>query len=255
LRARTEEEIVGASMKRLLALLALAGLLPAAAARAQDRFEIQVYDSETAPPLGYGLEMHLNHVFSEVHETHVTFEPHVGLTDWLELGGYFQTAIRDDGTFDYAGVKLRLKARTRRYWDDRVGLALNGEISAVPERYEENVWGSELRPIADLRVGPFYGSVNPIVTFDLRGLDAGHPQLEPCAKAALRVIGTLYLGAELYTALGPIDKLGDESVVRLLGVVDFSTPILDLNVGAGYADGTDDRWVAKVIVGLHPPAP
>jgi len=123
----------------------------------------------------------------------------------------------------------------------------------VPARYEANVWGGELRPIADLRLGRFYGSVNPIITFDLRGSAAGHPQLEPCAKAGIRVAGTLALGAELYTAFGPVDALGEQSVVRVLGAADFSTRVLDLNFGAGYAAGTADRWVAKVIVGLHPP--
>jgi hypothetical protein len=236
-------------------LLVAALLAVPAAARGQDRFEIQVYDADTAPVAGYGIEMHLNHVFGDVDETHITFEPHVGLLDRLELGGYVQTAIRADGTLDYAGVKLRLKARTERLSDERIGLALNGEISAIPARYEANVWGAELRPIADLRIGRFYGSVNPILAFDLSGTEAGWPQLEPCAKAELRVAGTVYLGGELYTAFGPLDALGSESVVRILGVVDWSTRVLDLNLGAGYATGTADHWVAKVIVGVHPPGP
>jgi hypothetical protein len=237
---------------RVLVVVALSTIPQA---HAQDRFEIQVYDSESAPNGGYGIETHVNHVFAQVDETHLTLEPHVGLFGTLELGGYFQTALRADGHFDYAGVKLRLKARTQRLWEDRIGLALNGEISAVPERYEENVWGSELRPIADVRLGPFYGSLNPIITFDLRGPEAGHPQLEPCAKAAVRVTQALFLGTEVYTAFGAIDALGEESVLRVLGVADFSTSVLDLNVGVGYATGTSDRWVAKVIIGLHPPEP
>jgi hypothetical protein len=234
--------------------VAILVVLAAADARAQDRFEIQVYDAETAPPGGYGLETHLNHVFADVDETHVTFEPHLGLAAWLELGGYLQTALRADGSFDYAGVKLRLKARLpRRYWDDRIGLALNGEISAVPERYEANVWGSELRPIADLTIDRLYLAVNPIVTVALRGDGAGHPALEPAAKLAVRVAGTLAVGAEWYGAFGPVDDLGSEQFSRLLGAVDFTSPWVDVNLGVGWASGTDDRWVAKAIIGVHPP--
>src|SRR6266568_4397187 len=77
---------------RSAAVLLLA--LAAAEARAQDRFEIQVYDAQTAPPGGFGLETHLNHVFADVDETHLTFEPHLGVAPWLEVGGYFQTAVR-----------------------------------------------------------------------------------------------------------------------------------------------------------------
>ncbi len=235
--------------------LALLVLLAAPAARAQDRFEIQVYDSLVAPPGGVGLETHLNHVFSGVDETHLTFEPHLGLTgDWLELGGYFQTALRSDGTFDYAGVKLRLKARLpRRYWDDHLGLAVNGEISAIPERYEANVWGSEIRPIADLTYGRLYVSVNPIITFAWRGDAAGHPALEPAAKIGVRVVDTLFVGGEVYGAFGPVDDLGSEKFGRVLGAVDWTSPWFDVNFGAGWATGTADEWVAKAIFAVHPP--
>ena len=234
---------------RRLALLAL-GL--AAEARAQDRFEIQVYDSPTAAPGEVGLETHLNHVFADVDETHVTFEPHIGVAPWLEIGGYFQTAIRADGTFDYAGVKLRGKLRLpSRLWDDRLGLALNGELSAIPSRYEEHVWGSELRPIADLTDGRLYVSVNPILTFSYGGDAAGHPALEPAAKIAVRTVGTLAIGAEWYGAFGPIDDLGSEKFSRILGVLDWTSSYVDINFGVGWASGTDDRWVAKAIVTLH----
>jgi hypothetical protein len=248
-----------APMVRRVALflsLVLAVGLPARAAQAQDRFEIQVYDSTTAPVLGAGLELHVNHVFEEVHETHVTFEPHLGVLPWLEVGGYLQTAVLADGTLDYAGVKLRAKVRSpERYWGGRVGLALNGEISAVPSRYEEDTWGSELRPIADLEWDWLYVSVNPIVTFTLAGAEAGHPVLEPCAKVAFRVAGPLAIGAEVYSVLGPVDALGDGAVFRLLGAIDWSNRWLDLNVAAGWATGTEDRWVAKLIIGVHPPEP
>src|SRR5262245_29653167 len=105
-------------MRRLIPLL-----LCAASARAQDPFEIQVYETNTAPPLTVGVETHLNAVLkgSEQpsaagelptnHVAHFTLEPHLGLLDWLEAGAYLQTALRPEGTYDYAGTKLRIKAR------------------------------------------------------------------------------------------------------------------------------------------------
>ena len=229
-------------------------LLCGGLAQAQDAFEIQVYDAETAAPGETGLEVHTNHVVSDAAATHLTLEPHLGIADWFEIGGYFQTAVDGDGTFRYAGVKLRAKARlARRLWDDRLGVAVNVELSAIPERYEDNVWGTEVRPILDLTVGRLYVSVNPIITVDLRGDLAGHPQLEPSAKLAVNVVGTLSLGIESYSAFGPIDDLGSERVERLLGAVDWTSPWVDVNVGAGYAWGTPDHVVVKAIFGVHPP--
>ena len=82
-------------MNRWLALMVL---LPLSAA-AQDAFEIQVYNAETAPPLQVGAELHLNHFFvgslvidgderPTNHVTHLTIEPHVGIASWCEAGGY-----------------------------------------------------------------------------------------------------------------------------------------------------------------------
>jgi hypothetical protein len=36
-------------------------------------------------------------------------EPAIGITDWWEAGFYLQTALLADGSFDYAGSKLRTK--------------------------------------------------------------------------------------------------------------------------------------------------
>ena len=49
--------------------IGLAVLLCAAAARAQDSFEIQVYDVETAPPMTAGVEVHVNEFFHGTSET------------------------------------------------------------------------------------------------------------------------------------------------------------------------------------------
>jgi hypothetical protein len=227
-----------------------------AMAHAQDAFEIQVYDATTARRDEVGIETHLNqHVIDgAANETHLTFEPHYGLTDWAELGGYFQTALTTGGDLAYAGVKLRLKLRRPgRVWEDRIGLALNGELSAIPSRFEPQVWGSEIRPILDLTDGALYASINPILTVDLRGELAGHPQLEPAAKLAVKLRETVAIGAEAYAAFGPIDDLGSEHATRLLAVVDLTGEWWDLNLGVGYGWGDPDHAVAKLILGLHPP--
>ena len=229
-------------------------LLPAVA-HAPDAFEIQVYDVETAPAGDPGLEVHVNHhlIHAAPDETHLTFEPHYGLTGWAELGGYFQNALTTTGDFAYAGIKLRTKLRwPERVWQDRLGLAINFEVSDVPARFEANQWGSEIRPIVDLRVARVYAAVNPIVAIDLEGALSGRPQLEPAAKLGYVASDRAMFGVELYGAFGPIDALGDENVERAFAVVDLRGPHWDLNAGIGASRGSPDHPIGKLIVGIHP---
>jgi len=237
------------------AAIVLAIVAHAALASAQDEFEIQVYDADTARPGDPGIEMHLNYhlIHAAPDQAHLTFEPHYGMFDWLELGGYFQTALTTAGDLAYAGAKLRAKLRwPRRLWRERLGLAINFELSDVPAQFEPNVYGSEIRPIADLRVGAIYAAVNPIVDTDLGGALAGRPQLQPCAKLAYVVNDRVMVGVEAYGAFGPVDALGSEDVARAFAVADVRGRRWDLNVGVGASTGTPDHPIAKVIVGLHP---
>ncbi len=235
-----------AALRRLRECAGIGALIALArVAHAQDEFEIQVYDTETAPEGEYGLEVHANHhlIHAAPDQSHLTLEPHYGLTDWLELGGYLQGSVDTTGDFEYAGVKLRAKLRApERYWHGRIGLAINFELSAVPSRFESNVWGSEVRPVADIRAGWFYGSINPIVGTDLAGANAGHPQFEPAAKAGVYVGRTL-LGVEGYAS---------SDVDRAFATIDIIAKKWDLDFGIGVDHGGNDHPIAKLIFGVHP---
>lgn len=122
----------------------------------------------------------------------------------------------------------------------------------MPERYEPDVWGSEIRPIIDLRQGPLYASLNPILAVSLRGTEAGHPLFEPAAKLTIDLAGRLATGVEAYAAMGPLDALGSEREGRWYAVVDLAGSWWDLNLGAGYGWGTGDHVIAKMILGIHP---
>jgi hypothetical protein len=239
---------------RAVAIVVMLGAL-GRAAHAQDKFEIQVYDAETAPRGELGIELHANYddVVAAPGELHATLEPHVGVASWIELGAYLQTAVTTSGDALFAGAKLRAKLRLpERLWCDRLGLALNVELSAVPSRFEPNVYGSEIRPIVELAIDRLYAAINPIVAIDLHGALAGRPQLEPAAKLAARATRTLAFGVEGYAALGPLDDLGSEHATRLFAVADIAARRWDLDVGVGWSWGTPDRVVAKLILGVHP---
>jgi hypothetical protein len=256
-------------MRAALSVLIFFVLLPATA-RAQDRFEIQVYDAAVAPPGGVGLEVHINHVAAGTkdvengeaptnRQTHLTFEPHLGLAPWCELGAYFQAGFDADGTAHWAGFKGRFKVRLpRRYAHNLIGLAMNFEVSDVPARYEANVLGGEIRPVIDFEWNRLYASINPIVGLDLQGAQAGRPQLQPAAKVAVTAMQGLAFGVEYYSAFGPVTQFLplSQQTHQLYAVVDIVHAIspkliVDVNFGAGYnlADN-GDRWVVKAIVGI-----
>lgn len=253
--------------------LALWTALFAAPALAQDAFELQVYDSQTAAPGQVGAELHVNNVLvgrregegGELpthHVTHLTLEPHLGVTEWLELGAYVATAVRPDGTLDFAGLKARVKLRWPKRLAGLVGLALNQELSATRASYEAGQYAWELRPIVDLDWERLALALNPNLAVPLGGADAGRPEFEPCFKAAVRVLPFLAVGGEYLGAIGPIahpNPLAGQSH-RLFGALDFewtwARHAVALNLAVGYDLTGPDKLVGKLIVGvdLLPPS-
>jgi hypothetical protein len=241
--------------------LGLAGTAAPRAARALDAFEIQVYDGTANPPGAPGLELHVNGVASGLesapppelppnHQVHLTFEPSYGVTPNWELGGYLQTAVRADGAYDFAGVKLRSKLVTSRAWSARARLGVNLEVSALPERYEADRWGLEVRPIAAWDAGLFSFAVNPIVDVPLTG---GSPSFEPAASAVLVLAGRASFGVEYYAGLGPLTHPSavHEQQHYIYEVVNLlALPSFELNAGIGQGlTSASNPLVAKLILG------
>jgi hypothetical protein len=200
-----------------------AAAAPFAASRearaAGDAFEIQVYDGTANAPGVFGLELHLNdwatgHTDATPPEAplhgqfHATLEPSLGVTPFLELGAYLQGAVRtDDGVVDWAGAKLRSKLVTPPGFDAHWRLGVNLELSLLPDTYEADRWGVEVRPIVAWASEAWLFALNPILSQPLAGSDASEgPSLEPALKAS-RTVGPVGLGFEYYATLGPVGAI------------------------------------------------
>jgi hypothetical protein len=199
--------------------MALSITARSASVLAGDTFEIQVYDGTANPPGVPALELHLNDWATGHRDAtpperplhgqfHATLEPSFGLLPFWEIGAYLQGAVRtDDGVVDWAGVKLRSKFVTAPTFDRHWRFGVNLEVSYVPEVYEADRWGTEVRPIAAWHDDDWLFAVNPILDQPLAGADASSgPSLEPAAKASRRV-GPVALGLEYYATLGPVGAL------------------------------------------------
>ena len=243
------------------AVTVLATVLPAGSARAVDAFEIQVYDGTADAPGAAGLEAHVNGVVDggraatppEIpahHTVHLTLEPSYGVRPYWELGAYLQTALRPDGSYDFAGVKLRSKLVTPPGWRPSLRLGINAEVSYLSARYDADRWGGELRPIVAWENHRFLFAFNPILDVSFAG---AAPSFEPAAMAVVKIRDVISLGLEYYAAFGPLDApvaLRDQQqvlyeVANLLAVRGLE---VNLGVGEGLTAASNGLTV-KAIVG------
>jgi hypothetical protein len=243
-------------------------LLWEGSALAIDPFEIQVYDGTANDPHVFGLELHTNGVIrglpqtapplpapelAQDHQLHFTLEPSYGIFSWWEIGGYFQTAIAD-GSFDYAGVKLRSKFVTPPKWHKYLRLGLNVELSLLPEAFDPDQWAMEFRPMIAWENDHFMFVINPIVDLPLAGPDyAAGPTFEPAATAVYKFPHRVSLGFEYYASFGPFSSFVpiDKQIHYLYEVVNVLA-IKNLEVNIGFGEGlteASNRFVAKMILG------
>ena len=253
------------SISRSLLFFVVAALVPFSFTQAMDAFEFQVYDAEINKPGNSSLETHINTAGAVVppsdgseklptnHLTHFTFEYAHGLTRYWELGAYLQTALSPDGTFRYAGTKLRSKFVLPREEDRSLQLGLNFEISNVPPAFETDRWGSELRPIIGYTIDRVTVTFNPIIGISLTSGTSATPEFSPAAKVLFDTQSGYGLGAEYYTGFGELNKLEPFPVAEqyIFAAFDLLNGPLELNVAAGPGlNSSSSQWVAKVIFGF-----
>ncbi len=253
-------------------LIAASSFLPQL--NAQDKFEIQVYDSNINKPFEAGLELHSNYTNSgrstqsyagEIPPNHTgrfTLEPALGITQWLEIGSYLQF-IESPDRDGFAGIKFRSKFVIPGVWHWPIMLGLNMEVSYIPRRAEHDAWGSEFRPIIGWENGYLFFYVNPIIDLPLSGNDRFRPEFDPCAKTGFNTQLGFAFGLEYYSGYGAIfysiPPLREQQHLLFLAF-DLMSPLhgqgtnpfdLELNIGIGRAlsAGTDQQWIVKIIIG------
>ena len=234
--------------------LALAALLFAigtpARLAAQDPFEIEVYQYETAERGEWELGAHLNHVATGTtafdglvaptdHQTHLALELTRGVTDHWEVGAYLLSAYRPGTGAEYAGWRLRSRVRFPKAWRLPVDMSLGAELEFSRAAYDETAAGLEIRPTLGKRFGRLQLDLNPVVERGLRGQgssDAGEWEFEPGARVAFTLSKAADLSVEYYGKTGLFDSAEAGSPVHQL------FPSVDLKLG--------DDFVCSVGIGV-----
>ena len=253
-----------------LAVLALgmAFLMPLAPAQAALPDEIQVYIDDLNDPGQWGLQEHVNTTpvgdpdpdypgeSLARHGTRFTSEFSYGLNRDLEAGAYLPLVLESGGDLRLAGVKLRLKWVPLRPSEGGAGVfaGLNGELSQVQYRFDDNRRAFELRPILGWRDAQWLLAVNPVLEFSLQGPDKNQaPGFSPQFKVARTVDRGIAAGIEYYADLGPIsnfDPYSEQKHTLFLAVdIDRKPWNVNLGIGRGLTASTD-RWTLKMIIDI-----
>ena len=253
------------SSRGVAALLAVGALLAPRVAAAFDPFEVQVYDGETNDPGAASLELHANYhhapkrpasppEIAQHKQAHFNFEPALGITRFWELGAYFQLAAAVDGTLYWAGTKLRTKFVTPEGWHPHLTVGINFEFAFIPQAFDSDRYGGEIRPIIGWEDKYFHVAANPNIEFSVagQGLRTG-PGFNPAISAVGKIPDIVSLGVEYYASIGPFTqptpiKSAEHYLFGVANILAFAGWELNFGVGAGLTPGSNDL-IVKAIFG------
>ncbi|MBD0270972.1 MAG: hypothetical protein ICV73_03495 [Acetobacteraceae bacterium] len=245
-----------AALLALLALLAFGATRPAGA-RAFDEF--QVYDGRIAEPGGFDYDQHFvlgrrgRISDGDAPRNGLMVMPEVGYatTAWHEVAVLLPVAREFSGDVFGGGFKVRNTFVLPKAHERPVAGGFDIEIRHQSTRFSEANWAMTLRPIADLRTGPWQLILNPNVEIPF---GRGSPVFAPAARGVRQVSENVWLGVEHYMDFGRVDRW---ETARRQGHQLFATTDVRVSerlaVHAGLGHGltrNSDRWVGKVILRL-----
>jgi len=164
-------------------------LLAAVCARAQDPFEIHVYEYETLKPLQFTLEQHLNYwavtTAPSDQQLHMTYELTGGITDQISVGFMQLNGVIPSQGLEYAGWRVLPHFYAPKSWHLPVDLGFVAEFSFVRPQFLPDTRHVELRPILERTLGAYQLDFNPVVARALHGPGVHDGwTFEPAARVA-----------------------------------------------------------------------
>jgi hypothetical protein len=229
--------------------------------KAQDDFEIQVYNSPTAPKGTTLFELHSNFtpsgnkqysdkIFPSDKIFHETLEITHGFSDFFELGFYFFNAIGSDGRTGYGGSHIRPRFSAPESWKIPVGLSMSFEMGYQRLGFFDNHYLFEIHPIIDKEFENFYISVNP--TFDWN-IDRYDFEFNPCMQLSYKIRKKADVGFEWYSGYGQVNYLlpwTQQHQVLFVATNLFFIEKWEFNAGVGRGlNSSTDKWIVKCIIG------
>jgi hypothetical protein len=252
---------------KICGFVAIAAAVLAAAAQAQDNYEIQVYGYDTVEPRHTMVELHSNFTFqgSKIfqdgllptnHQLHETIEITRGFTDWFETGFYIFTSEKSGQGVQWVGDHIRPRVRIPKKWNWPVGLSLSNEIGYQRRRFSTDTWTWEIRPIIDKQAGRWYFSFNPAFDRPFHGDSVSQGvTFSPDFKLSYDFTKKITGGFEYYGAIGPATDFlpTGQQQHQLFPTIDLNlSPQWEVNFGLGVGmTRSTDHLIAKMILGYR----
>ena len=240
-----------------LAVVLVMGATPAA--RAQDPFEIQVYEYVTVPKGKWNLETHLNRVEKGIMkgENHLTFELTRGITDMFEMAGYLVNGSRPGVNGELLGWRLRPRFRLPENALP-FKFSLSTEFGFPTKKNDPTDMTLEIRPIFEWQWGKTLLDINPVIGKSFGGgADAGFDEegfdFEPGVRLGYTLNPKVDLSVEYYGGTGELTNPlpASEQVHQFFPGADFQLkPNVVWNVGIGFgATDAGNTLVYKMRLG------
>ncbi|MFC7474609.1 hypothetical protein ACFQS7_09610 [Dankookia sp. GCM10030260] len=240
-----------------LAATALVLALLTGSVRAAVFDEFQIFDGRIAEPGGVDLNLHLNAGRHGIRDGQgaprngllLTTEIGYATTPWHEVAVYFPVAREFSGDLFGGGFKLRNSFVTPGAGDRPLAAGLDIELRRQSFRFSSADWALTLRPILDLRTGPWQLILNPGVEFPL---GRAGPVFAPAIRGVRRVAETVWLGLEHYMDFGRIDRpeapRGQAHQLFLTTDIRLAEKLaVQFGVGHGLTHASD-RWAGKFML-------
>jgi hypothetical protein len=230
-----------------IALSIAAMLACARPSHAIDFYEIQIYDTDTAPVGHLTLELHSNTTSTatgqlakrqtDVYQIHETVEATYGVLRWLEVGQYFATAKLSNGEYEYSGLRTKVHFGIPQTFEWPVQFGGNIEFDYMRHGTEDNPTGLELRPIAGGSYKKFrlVGNFAFFDPFAGQGAHRGF-QFNPSGELIYDLNRWVSPAVEYYGDMGSIQPLAkvQEQQHFVVPTLNFHfIPQLELNLGVG----------------------
>lgn len=212
-----------------------------------DFYEIQIYDTDTAPVGHLTLELHSNTTTTAtgelaksamvVHQIHETLEASYGVLRWVEVGQYFATAKLSNGDYEYAGSRTKIHFGIPQTFEWPVQFGGNIEFDYMRRAAEENPLNLELRPIIGATYKRFRLVANPAIEKPFSGPTTHRGlQFAPSGELIYDLNRWVSPAIEYYGDMGaiqPLEKVPDQQHFIVPTLNFHFLPELELNLGVG----------------------
>jgi hypothetical protein len=251
-------------LKRLVASCCVF-VLTAVSASAQDLFELEVFDYQTAAPGGYDVALHTNvmsrggvipdSILGDHRPTHVSVEVARGWTERVETAVFIQTApFGSSGSARFAGGHVRSKVRLGAFQALPLRVAIGAEYTFNRAAFDHELQTLEVRPIVDYSRGRLSLVVNPSLELVTHGSDEGlEPVFDVSAAAEWQLVERVGLAVEYFSAAATTRHLQPETGAHHLlfgGVnLDIATG-WEFSLSAGHCVTRHEPWLVRSVIGF-----